>query len=160
MKSQILTTNIQIYRMEECSVAQKELIEAAKEATKRAYAPYSKFHVGAAILLENGEIITGSNQENAAFPTTLCAERTALFYTNSQYPDTPVKTIAIAAFTNGDFTQEVCSPCGSCRQAISEVENRFGKPISIIMVGKDHIYEVESIQDLLPLSFGKEQLPE
>ncbi|OJU38281.1 MAG: cytidine deaminase [Bacteroidales bacterium 45-6] len=160
MKVKNITAKIQVYTIEECDSLKKKLIEAAKEATTRAYAPYSKFHVGAALLLENGEIVTGSNQENAAYPTTLCAERTAIFYANSQYPDLAVKSIAIAAFADGDFTEESCAPCGSCRQVISEVENRFGKPVSVIMYGKKHIYEVSSIQDLLPLSFGKENLPE
>jgi cytidine deaminase len=160
MKVKNIIAKIQVYAIEECDNQKKKLIETAKEATTRSYAPYSKFHVGAALLLENGEIVAGSNQENAAYPTTLCAERTAIFYANSQYPDIPVKSIAIAAFANGDFTEESCAPCGSCRQVISEVENRFGKPVSVIMYGKKHIYEVSSIQDLLPLSFGKENLPE
>ncbi|MBP1617399.1 MAG: hypothetical protein H6Q14_1226 [Bacteroidetes bacterium] len=160
MKVRNIIAKIQVYTIEECDNQKKKLIEAAKEATTRSYAPYSKFHVGAALLLENGEIITGSNQENAAYPTTLCAERTAIFYANSQYPNLPVKSIAIAAFANGDFTEESCAPCGSCRQVISEVENRFGQQVSVIMYGKKHIYEVSSIQDLLPLSFGKESLPE
>ncbi len=160
MRTQDIVAKIQVYTIDECNEEKKKLIEAAKEATKRAYAPYSKFHVGAALLLENGEIITGSNQENAAYPTTLCAERTAIFYANSQNPDMPISTIAVAAFADGDFTEEACAPCGSCRQVISEVENRYGKPVSVIMYGKKHIYEVSTIQSLLPLSFGKENLPE
>lgn len=160
MKVKNIIAKIQVYTLEECDNLKKKLIEAAKEATARSYAPYSKFHVGAALLLENGEIVTGSNQENAAYPTTLCAERTAIFYANSQHPDLPVKCIAIAAFANGHFTEESCAPCGSCRQVISEVENRFGQPVAVIMYGKKQIYEVSSIQDLLPLSFGKENLPE
>lgn len=158
MREHNITAKIKIYNLEECDDNKKKLIEAAKAATKHAYAPYSKFHVGAALMLENGDIITGSNQENAAYPSTLCAERTAIFYANSQYPDIPVTQIAIAACTNGDFTEEVCAPCGSCRQVISEVENRFDHKIKIIMCGANEIYEVESIQDLLPLSFGKENL--
>lgn len=160
MKEHILTTKIRVYAFDECSPVQKKLIEAAKSATQTAYAPYSKFRVGAALLLANGEIVTGSNQENAAYPATLCAERTAIFYANSQNPEMPVTHIAIAAYANGEFTSAVCSPCGSCRQVISEVENRFGQPITILMYGDKHIYEVSSIQDLLPLSFGKEYLPE
>jgi cytidine deaminase len=160
MKVKNIIAKIQVYTFEECDNLKKKLIEAAKEATAKSYAPYSKFCVGAALLLENGEIITGSNQENAAYPTTLCAERTAIFYANSQYPELAVEAIAIAAFANGDFTQEVCSPCGSCRQVIAEVESRYGKPVTVIMYGKKHIYEVSSIESLLPLSFGKESLPE
>ena len=160
MKVQEITAKIQVYTIEECDEKKKKLIETAKEATQKSYAPYSKFHVGAALLLEDGQIITGANQENAAYPVTLCAERTAIFYANAQFPSIPIQTIAIAAFVNGDFTDEICAPCGSCRQVISEVENRFGKSISVIMYGKKQIYEVSSVQSLLPLSFGKENLPE
>ena len=158
MKSFNLTTKILVYSIEECDEAIKNLIESAKQATFKAYAPYSTYHVGAAVLLANGDIITGNNQENAAYPSGLCAERTALFYANAQYPDIAVEVIAITAHHNGDFTEDICSPCGSCRQVLVEVENRFDHPVRIIMCGKDKIYEVSSIKELLPLSFGKDSL--
>ncbi len=155
-----LTTKILVYTYEEGTESIKKLIDKAKSATQNAYAPYSGFHVGAAALLANGEIATGNNQENAAYPSGLCAERVTLFAANSQHPDVAVEAIAIAAFHDGDFTDTPCCPCGGCRQVIVEVENRFDRPIKVIMYGKSKIYEVESIKDLLPLSFGKESLSE
>lgn len=158
MKNLEIVTKIRIYSISECSLQKKVLIEKAKDAALSAYAPYSHFHVGAAVLLEDGTIVTGNNQENAAYPSGLCAERTALFYANAHYPDRAVKTIAIAAYNKGQFTKDICSPCGSCRQVLVEVENRYNTPVEIIMYGENHIYEVDSIKDLLPLSFGKESL--
>ena len=158
MDSINLTTKILVYNIEECDNDKKKLIECAKHATSKAYAPYSTYQVGAAVLLANGEIITGNNQENAAYPSGLCAERTALFYANAQYPDVAVDSIAVIAYHDGDFAENICTPCGSCRQVLVEIENRFSHPVRIIMCGKDKIYEVASIKDLLPLSFGKESM--
>lgn len=158
MKSLELLTKVRVYSLTECSKEKKDLIEKAKNSTNSAYAPYSGFHVGAAVLLEDGTIVTGNNQENAAYPSGLCAERTALFYANAQYPNLAVKAIAIAAQTKGSFTKDICAPCGSCRQVLVEVENRYDTPIQIIMYGENHIYEVDSIRDLLPFCFGKDSL--
>lgn len=158
MRSLDLTTKILVYGYDEYDNTIKKLIDEAKSATSRAYAPYSSYCVGAAVLLANGQIITGTNQENAAYPSGLCAERTVLFFANSQYPDIPVEAIAVAAFHNGDFTDDVCTPCGSCRQVLVEVESRFDKKVRIVMYGKSKIYEAASIADLLPLSFGKDAL--
>lgn len=155
-----LTTNILVYSFEEGSENIKKLIKKAKFATNDAYAPYSGFHVGAAVLLTDGNIITGNNQENAAYPSGLCAERVAIFAANAQYPKIAVEAIAVAAFHDGDYTEMPCCPCGSCRQTLTEVENRFGHPIRVIMYGKEKIYEVASARDLLPISFGKESLSE
>lgn len=158
MKNAEIKADIKIYSFDELDVQRKSLVEASRKATESAYAPYSNFHVGAAVLLENGEIFSGNNQENAAYTNGLCAERTALFYANSKYPDVAVKMIAISAYTNGDFTKDVCSPCGSCRQVLIEVENRFEESVVVLMTGKDLVYEVDSAKALLPLSFGKENL--
>lgn len=158
MESLEIITKIRIYSILEYSEQKKILIEEAKKAAFSAYAPYSNYQVGAAILLNNDTIITGNNQENAAYPSGLCAERTALFYANSRYPDIAVKAIAIAAYNKGSFTKDVCTPCGSCRQVLVEAENRYEQPIEIIMYGNDYIYEVDSIRDLLPLSFGKSSM--
>lgn len=158
MKEINLTTKITVYRLEECSDIEKKLIEAAKAATKNAYAPYSEFHVGAAVLLENGEIISGNNQENAAYPSGLCAERTVVFFTNANYPDQKIHTIAIAAFHQGKFTKDVITPCGSCRQVLLETENRFKSPIKILMYSENGVYMLNSVKDILPLSFGDEML--
>src|SRR5699024_9590066 len=114
------------------------------EATRRSYAPYSHFSVGAAALLANGVVVTGTNQENAAYPSGLCAERTTLFYANSQYPDQAVVTLAIAARTEKDFIDTPIPPCGACRQVILETEKRYKQPIRILLYGKKCIYEVQS----------------
>lgn len=155
MDERIITTKIQVYSIPELSGIEKKLILAAFSAAPKAYAPYSGFQVGAAVLLENGEIITGNNQENAAYPSGLCAERVALFYANSLYPELKVTTIAIAAQTQSGTTQSPVSPCGACRQVILESENRYEYPIRILMVGANAVYAVDSIKELLPLHFGK-----
>ncbi len=143
---------------EELSATDKQLVDEAKLQVKKAYAPYSGFHVGAAIRLKNGLIVTGSNQENAAYPSGLCAERTTMFYANAQYPETPLTAIAIAAFSNGDFTEEPVSPCGACRQALLEPEIRFQTDIKVILYGKNNCYILPNIKSLLPFCFGKENL--
>ena len=158
METKEIITKVQIYRIEESGNEKKMLIEKAQEACGRAYAPYSNYHVGAAILLDTGEIITGNNQENAAYPSGLCAERTAFFYANSKYPNMKVKMIAVAAFHNGEFSKEVCTPCGSCRQVMSEMEEKNKEPIKILMCSKDTVYELNSVRDLLPLGFGFESM--
>ena len=155
MKEKRLEISYQIYAFDELDVEDKRLIDAAMKATERSYAPYSHFHVGAAALLENDVIVTGSNQENVAYPSGLCAERTALFYANSQYPDMAIKTLAIAACNeNGTPSANIISPCGACRQVMLETENRFGKPIRILLYGPKEVYVIESVACLLPLAFS------
>jgi len=154
MKILNITAKIQICSYEQLLSEEKMIIDCAKDACSRAYAPYSQFRVGAAVLLANGEIVTGNNQENVAFPSGLCAERTALFYANSQYPKQAVKSLAIAAYTQGDFVESPISPCGACRQVILETEMRYKNPIRIYLYGKKEIYIIEGINDLLPLAFG------
>lgn len=129
------------------------LANKAIEAAQNAYAPYSSFMVGAALYLDNGEIITGNNQENAAYPSGLCAERVALFWAGAQYKDVPVKSLAIAAFKDGIMTDTPITPCGSCRQVLAECEYRFKKPISLILLGKNKIYKLKQSTHLLPLGF-------
>ena len=153
MKELKLETRVEVYAVGELDDIYRRLYEAAFEASKHAYAPYSKFSVGAAALLANGTVVTGTNQENAAYPSGLCAERTTLFYANSQYPDQPVTTLAIAARTEKDFIDLPIPPCGACRQVILETEKRYQRPIRILLYGKKAIYEVKSIGVLLPLSF-------
>jgi cytidine deaminase len=156
-----LTTEILVYTFEEAAENIKKLIAEAKSAAKNAYAPYSGFHVGAAVLLSNGMVLAGNNQENAAYPSGLCAERIAVFHANAQYPDSRVEAIAIAARSgNGEFTENPCSPCGGCRQVLLETENRFDHPMKVILYGGSKIYELESAKALLPLSFGKDSLPD
>lgn len=158
MKQINLTTKITVYSYDECTEVEKKLIDAAKESTSSAYAPYSNFKVGAALLLENGEIVTGNNQENAAYPSGLCAERTAVFYANAQYPNQKAEALAVAAFYNGEFTDDLISPCGSCRQVLLEVESRYNSPVKILLYKKGEVYVADSMSSLMPLSFTKDAL--
>ena len=136
----------------------QSLLTEARRITPLAYAPYSGFHVGAAVLLGNGTIVTGNNQENSAYPSGLCAERVALFYANANYPDSEVKTIAISAAKDGVLVKEPVKPCGGCRQVLAEVEVRFETPIRIILDGQDSILVLSGVESLLPLSFSKKDL--
>ncbi|MDR2691820.1 MAG: cytidine deaminase [Dysgonamonadaceae bacterium] len=151
-----ITAKIRIYNYEELLFEEKNIVDKAKEAVFRAYAPYSGFKVGAAALMENGEIITGNNQENIAFPSGLCAERTTLFYAHSQYPGEAVRALAVAAHTKGDFIDRPISPCGACRQVMLETEMRFRRRVKVILYGKKEIYIIENIKDLLPLAFDQD----
>lgn len=134
------------------------LLNEARRITALAYAPYSGFHVGAAVLLDNGLIVTGNNQENSAYPSGLCAERVALFYANANFPDTGVKAIAVSAAKSGILVNESVKPCGACRQALAETEVRFETPIRIILDGQDSILVLHGVESLLPLSFSKKAL--
>ena len=158
MKELTITAVLNVYKFEELTEADRTLLQAAMDATKRSYAPYSKFSVGAAARLNNDVIVTGTNQENAAYPSGLCAERTTLFYANSQYPDQAVATLAVAARTERDFLDAPIPPCGACRQVILETEKRFNQPMRILLYGKEEVYEVKSIRDLLPLSFDGSEI--
>lgn len=140
------------------NIQEKELIEKAEEIAKDAYAGYSKFSVGAAVLLENGVIVTGSNQENAAYPSGLCAERVALFYASSQYPNIAVKVIAVTALRNKEPLNEPVPPCGSCRQVFVEWEKRFNQPFVVLMAGKKKIIRIEKASWLLPFNFQSDFL--
>lgn len=145
---------------EELNETDKKLVTAAKDATMRAYAPFSKYNVGAALLLDNGKIVEGSNQENAAYPSGLCAERTAAFYASSSNPGMAFKKIAIAAWLDPGkdkdweegFQKHPVSPCGGCRQALLEYEHLYGD-IEVILYGKEKIFILPSIKSLLPLAF-------
>ena len=158
MKELTITAVLNVYKFEELTEGDRTLLQAAMDATKRSYAPYSKFSVGAAARLNNDVIVTGTNQENAAYPSGLCAERTTLFYANSQYPDQAVATLAVAARTERDFLDAPIPPCGACRQVILETEKRFNQPMRILLYGKEEVYEVKSIRDLLPLSFDGSEM--
>ncbi len=153
-KKEIITTIFEYNSIKELPKDDILLIEKAKEAAKNSYSPYSTFKVGAAVLLENNEIIQGSNQENAAYPSGLCAERVALFYANSKFPEVKVKTIAITALMNNKFIDEPVPPCGSCRQVMLETEIRFNSPIKVILSGNKKIQIIENIKQLLPLDFS------
>lgn len=154
MKELILKSTIRVVLMDELSETDLALVNSAVEATSRSYAAYSHFQVGAAVLLENGKTILGCNQENVSYPAGICAERSAIYAAGAQYPDTPIKAIAIAARnTEGILQEEPISPCGICRQVIIESETRFHRPIRILLYGTKHIYIIKGIKDLMPLSF-------
>ena len=132
------------------------LMQEAIKVRKKAYAPYSKFLVGAALLLDNGVVITGNNQENASFPSGLCAERTAIYYAGSQYPNAKVLKMTITAGAQNKITEEPIPPCGACRQAIAEYEIKQESPIEIYFMGeKGKVLKSESLGNLLPLMFDK-----
>jgi cytidine deaminase len=138
---------------------EQELVRHAWESALTAYAPYSGFRVGAAVLLDNGNILAGNNQENAAYPSGLCAERVALFYAGSRFPGSAILAMAVAAVNKkGDATDDPVYPCGACRQVLLEAENRFGKKQRLIFAGKNKIHAVNSISDILPLHFDKSSL--
>lgn len=158
MKAYKIEAVVHICQMAELSEEDRELVEAAKQATNGSYAPYSKFLVGAAARLQNGCIVTGANQENAAYPSGLCAERTALFAAGAQHPDQPVVSLAIAARKGKRFLSQPISPCGACRQVISGVEERYGTPIRILLYGTEGILVSDGISPLLPLRFVDEDM--
>lgn len=158
MKTIEIAAKIQICKQIELNEEQKNVVEAAKKATNTSYSPYSHFQVGAAVLLGNGEIVQGSNQENAAFPSGLCAERTAIFYAGAHYPDQPIRKLAIISKKDGSFTHEVCSPCGACRQVICEAEFRAGAPIEILLCSDEEVWIFDGIKGLLPLGFNYDSL--
>lgn len=139
---------------EELNSEDIKLVESAFDAQKSSYSPYSRFSVGAAILLSNGEILQGSNQENGAYPSGLCAERVALFYAGAKFPNVPIKTIAISASFENKPTAEPVPPCGACRQVMIESRNIGKAPIKVIMVGESRIYVIEDVAFLLPFNFS------
>ncbi len=153
MKQIKLEINIEVRRYDELTAEDRQMADAAAEATRRSYAPYSHFSVGAAVRLANGIIVVGSNQENAAYPSGTCAERTALFYANSQYPDQAVEVLAVAARSVDGVPDMPVPPCGACRQVLLETEKRFGKPLRILLCGRTNVYILNGISSLLPLSF-------
>ncbi len=139
--------------VEQLDPKDRELAEAAIEATKGSYAPYSRFNVGAAVRLDTGMIIKGANQENAAYPSGLCAERTALFYASANYPENAVTSIAIAAGQNGKICDNPATPCGACRQVMAQYQLKGKQPMSIILAGGRKVWKFEKVDDILPLIF-------
>ncbi len=153
MKNLTKTIEYQSARLEELSQEEQELISAAIKATDNSYANYSQFHVGAAARLADGTIIIGANQENAAFPSGLCAERSAIFAAQSQRPEQAITMLAIAARNANGLIKQPITPCGACRQVILEIEDRYKKPVRILLYGTETVYCFQSIQDLIPFSF-------
>ncbi len=154
MKKFDVNLTVEALGFDELTAAERRLVDTASDATYRSYCPYSHFHVGAAILLDNDEIIAGSNQENAAYPSGICAERTAAFYAHSRYPEAAFRAIAIAARgTDTHWTAAPVAPCGACRQVLLEYENLAGAPVSVLLVGDGKVYRLPSVRSTLPLAF-------
>lgn len=154
MKETQIITPITVAAYDELSATDRELVDRARQAAQRAYAPYSHFSVGAAILLSDGAIIEGSNQENAAFPSGLCAERTAAFYAHSSHPDARFQAIAISAIdTDGNEIASPIAPCGACRQSLLEYEVLAGAPVKVMLIGRNEIFIIPSVKSLLPVAF-------
>lgn len=157
MKKIEITTPLTIFdTIDELPNDVKKLVDFAVKARKTAYAPYSNFNVGAALLLENGEIIDGSNQENAAYPSGICAERVAIWKAASDYPTVKVKKLLITANSNLKTVDSPVSPCGACRQTLFEYESKQEEPIEIYFMGETgKIIKSDSLKDLLPVAFSK-----
>lgn len=162
MNKDLITIPIEIYQNNDAELPEADalLIEEAKAASRGSYAPYSGFHVGAALRLADGTVVRGSNQENAVYPVGCCAERTALYHAGAEHPDTPVEAIAIAVWREKDglFLAQPASPCGVCRQHLVETEMRHGRDIRVILFGTDKVYALSSAKALLPLTFTGEEL--
>ncbi len=158
MHEEIIQTKYVVCNYEELDAGMRELVDAAKRMTGNTYSPYSHFAVGAAIRMANGEIFTGTNQENAAYPSGLCAERTAAFYASAQRPDVPMTAIALATYAGGEFLDESAAPCAGCRQVLLEYEHKFHQPIKVILYGKKTTYVFDSVESLVPFSFTNDDL--
>ena len=156
MKKQHIGFDLEIYEgIEELSSSDRSLLEKAIEARENAYAPYSNFQVGAAVLMENGEVVIGNNQENASYPSGMCAERVAIFHAGAIHPGVAILAIAISAASKNHVLYVPAGPCGNCRQAILEYENKQNPPISLLLQGQEGpVYKCSSLKDILPLSFG------
>lgn len=160
MKEILIEAKLSVFEsIEELSQTEKEYMNQAIEIRKKAYAPYSKFLVGAAIVLDNGVVLQGSNQENAAYPSGLCAERVTIFYAGANYPNNKIMKLFISASPSDRDSENPIPPCGSCRQAIAEYEIKQDLPIEIYFMGaKGAIYKSNSLKNLLPFMFDKSNL--
>lgn len=159
MKEREILIKFKEFKPNELNSADKNLVDIAVESAENAYAPYSQFRVGAAVLLSDGTIVKGNNQENAAYPSGLCAERVALFYANANYPKASVKAVAVVVINpEGNVLKESISPCGSCRQVMAETEMRYKSPIRVLLASSESVLVFDSVEELLPLSFNQGDL--
>ncbi len=158
MKEIKINTSIVFCKLEELPKEDQRLVEKAIIATKNSYSPYSRFRVGACLRLANGKELIGANQENAAYPVGLCAERTAIFAAQVNHPDQPIEAIAITAANEQGLVKNPISPCGSCRQVILEIEDRYKKPVKIFLYGTEGVYIINSVKDIMPLYFVDEAM--
>lgn len=153
MEQKVLPIEYQVCSFDELDDKDRHLIESAKAATDNSYAKYSHFRVGAAVMFDDGTEMIGSNQENAAFPSSLCAERTAIFAAQAYHPEKRIDTLAIAARNENGFLPSPITPCGACRQVVLEIEDRYQSEVRILLYGTKGVYIFKSIKDLLPFSF-------
>ncbi|MDE6526227.1 MAG: cytidine deaminase [Muribaculaceae bacterium] len=154
MKELEIIVPVKVKTYAELDSVERDLVDAARRATAGSYSVYSHFKVGAAILLDNGVTVTGANQENVAYPSGTCAERSACFYAGANYPDAHFEMIAVASVgTDGIECEPPTAPCGACRQALLEYEMRAGKHVPVLLVGRDSVYRLPSVASLLPLAF-------
>lgn len=153
MKDIELNFRMHFCQLEELADDDRQLVEKAIGATQNSYAPYSNFHVGACLRLADGREVIGANQENAAFPSGLCAERSAVFAAQSMFPEEAITALAIAARNENGLTAQPVSPCGACRQVILEMEDRYKQDVRILLYGTEGVYVIPSVKSLLPLHF-------
>lgn len=154
MRHETINLELTAAGYDELTERERRLVDAARAAVEGSYAPYSNFHVGAAVLLDNGEIVKGANQENAATPSSLCAERTAAYWAHANFPVARFEAIAIAARdASGREVEAPISPCGACRQALLQYETLAGRDVKVILAGSREIYIAPSVKSLLPLAF-------
>lgn len=162
MKKKVEIIQVKVERNlvdDELTAMESQLLNKAIESSKNAYAPYSRFKVGAAVLLEDGTIVIGNNQENVAYPSGLCAERVAFFAAGAQYPGKEIRSVAIYAFSDIFEVKDAVAPCGACRQAMAEYELKQGKPISMLIAGPEgNVKKITDINSLLPLIFNETKL--
>ena len=141
--------------LEDLPFTEKQLMNSAVQARGNAYAPYSNFKVGAAVLLANGEVVIGNNQENASYPSGLCAERVAIFQAGAKYPDVQINMVAITATSKNYIVDKPAAPCGNCRQSMAEYEQKQKVPITLLLMGETgEVIKCKSIADILPLAFN------
>lgn len=140
--------------LDEMEMPDRELTHEAINAMRGSYSPYSHFHVGAAVRLSDGTMVRGANQENAAYPSGTCAERSAMFAAGSQHPDKDIISIAVAGGPEGVLSDYPASPCGACRQVMAQYQTKAGKPMSVILVGRNKIWKFSRVDDILPLIFN------
>lgn len=153
MTNRELNISFKEYAFDELSAEDRQLTDAAIAAMQNAYSPYSHFKVGAAVRLSDGSIVIGSNQENAAYPSGLCAERTAMFAASAQHPELDIRSLAVAGGLDGQLEEVPASPCGACRQVMAQYQRKAGAPLSVLVVGAECVWKFDRVDDLLPFIF-------
>lgn len=153
MTDRELIISFKEYTFDELAAEDRQLVDAAIAAMQNAYSPYSHFKVGAAVRLSDGSIVTGCNQENAAYPSGLCAERTAMFAASAQHPELAMRSLAVAGGHEGVLESKPASPCGACRQVMAQYQRKAGAPMSVLVVGEGKVWKFDKVDDLLPFIF-------